>query len=364
MSIIIAIIIFGLIVVVHEYGHFIAARKCGVMVEEFAIGMGPTILKKKKGETIYSWRIFPIGGFCKMLGEDTDNMDPRSFNSKSLPRRAIILAAGALMNFLLAFVLFLVLVLFGIYAMPQVSSVAEGSPAEEAGLMAGDRITKLNGTTIHLFEDISFELSSNRGTPVEVEFKRGKEKHLVIITPYLDQDSQYKIGFRAESCVGLFNGTSIDPASDIKRAGLWESLQSAYWRIIFFIRVTFVGITRLVTFQLPLADMSGPIGIVNVISSSYTEVVNDPTMKSPIDTLVSILMTMANLCAMLSANLGVFNILPLPALDGGRLVFVAFEAIRRKPVPVEKEGFIHFVGFVLLMLLAVFIAYSDIRKLL
>ncbi|MDR3240205.1 MAG: site-2 protease family protein, partial [Clostridiales bacterium] len=338
----------------------IAARKSGVLVEEFSIGMGPRFFKWQRGETVWSLRLLPIGGFCKMLGEEATSEDTKALNNKSVFKRAIIMAAGAIMNFVLAFLIFFLLAIFSVYAVPQIQTVVEGSPAEQVGLAPGDRILKIDGSGIHLYEDLSFALSTNQGAPIHIVYLRDGVRRETTLTPFQDQDGQYRIGFRPDVKAGFF----ASQEDGLARAGILESVRSAFFRIFFYIKVTFLGIIRLATLQLSVSDMSGPIGIVSLISTSYTDTVTNPNLKSTADAVASVIMTMANLCAILSANLGVFNLLPLPALDGGRLAFLLFEAIRRKPVPVEKEGFVHFVGFVLLMLLAAFIAYSDIRKML
>jgi regulator of sigma E protease len=353
MSIVIAVLVFGLIVIIHELGHYAFAKKNDVMVEEFAVGMGPTLLKKQFGETIYSLRLLPIGGFCKMLGEDAENPDPRAFNNKKVSARAAILAAGAGMNFVLAYVLFFLVVLFGFFRLPKVQAVIPGSPAEAAGLSEGDSIVKINNTTINIYEDLAFEMDSNKGEPISIEYIHAKERKKTELTPFLDESTNsYKIGFNTALKRGVFS----EKVDELATAGIFESLQKAFFLILFYIKATVLGITRLFTKQLSVSDMSGPIGIVSMIGDVYEE-----TKAVSIRDLV---LNMFNLCGILSANLGVFNLLPLPALDGGRLVFVLFEGIRRKPFPAEKEGMVHFIGLVLLMVLAVFIAYSDIRKML
>jgi regulator of sigma E protease len=248
------------------------------------------------------------------------------------------------------------LVLFVRFPVPQVRSVVPGSPGEAVGLMEGDTIVRMNGTKINIYEDLEFEKSTNQDKPARLEVLRGGERITLMLTPRLEK-GQYNIGFYMDERAGLF---ASDP-DGIKRAGIGESIQNAFFRIFFYIKVTFVSLARLITFQLPMSDMAGPIGMVSLISNTYTAIVNyEPTL---IDRIKSVVENMTLLCAILSANLGVFNLLPLPALDGGRLVFVLFEAIRKKPIPADKEGFVHFVGIILLMILAVVIAYSDIRKL-
>ena len=356
MSIVIAILIFGLIVIIHEFGHFMMARKCGVLVEEFAIGMGPLLYSRKSGDTQYSLRLIPIGGYCKMLGEDGESGDPRAFNNKSLGRRTAILSFGAIMNLILAFVIFAFLTSVGGFTTTVISEVLPGTPAAEAGLMIGDRITGLNHTKTHIFEDLGLELTFSNGKPMEVSYVRNGQEYSVEITPYLLNENgveSYKLGFRVISKTGIFS----ERVEGFERASVWESLSVPVYQIAFWVRATVQSLFKLIIRQIPLNSLSGPIGIVSTINESYTQTVQQG------GGVLDIFLNMLNLCAVLSANLGVFNLLPLPALDGGRLLFVLFEFIRRKPVPAEKEGMVHMVGFVLLMLLAVFIAYNDIMKL-
>ena len=356
MSIFIAILIFGIIIVIHELGHFIMARKCGVLVEEFAIGMGPILYKRQKGETLYSLRLFPIGGFCRMLGEDDNSGDTRAFSNKTLGQRAAILSFGAFMNILLAFVIFLFVIAFGRYTTAIIREVFPGTPIEEAGLMAGDRIVRVNNTPIYIFEDVSIELSLSNGEPMDITYVRDGQRHTVTITPEAREQGGYWLGFSAEPRTGTF----AERHPEIEQASIFESLMASVYRIRFFVRLSIVSFVMLVTGQLPMDTLAGPIGIVTVIDDTYrTSIEHGESAAQGIRIAIS---NMLNLTAIISANIGVLNLLPVPALDGGRLLFILFELIRRKPVPVDKEGIVHFVGFVLLMIFAVFVAYNDIMR--
>ena len=352
VSILIAILVFGLIVVIHELGHFIMARKFGVLVEEFAIGMGPILYSRQMGETLYSLRLFPVGGFCRMLGEDNASGDIRALNNKTLGQRAIILSFGAVMNIFLAFIIFLFLVSVVGFTTAEIKGVVPDTPIDKAGLTVGDRIINLNGTVINIFEDLSLELSLCNGQTMSMTYIRNNQQYKTNITPYEAAPGIYKLGFYPEGRTGVF----AEEVEGFERASILESLSVPVYQIMFFIRATIVSIIKLITLQIPVDAIYGPIGIVTVIDQAYTESIQESGWYA--------FLNMINLCAFLSANLGVFNLLPVPALDGGRLIFVLFELIRRKPVPVEKEGLVHFIGFVLLMIFAVFIAYSDIMKLL
>ncbi len=344
----------------HELGHFFAARRAGIFVEEFALGMGPKLWSTKgeyvPGEvykTAYSIRLLPIGGFCKMLGEDENYPDePRALNNKKVHKRMFVMAAGALMNFLLAFIIFFAVNLVSGFNAASVRSVMEGSPAERAGLVAGDEITHINGGRVWIYEDFAFEMMFADGSPVDLTVNRGGQKINIHVTPLRDEAGQYKLGFYPQAQVGLME----EVPQGYLRVNLVDSVTTAFGRIVFNIKMTAVGIYRLVTGNAGGMEFSGMIGIAGEVGNVYEDTIEHGVFSTVV--------TMLNLCALISANLGIFNLFPLPALDGGRLVFLAYEAVRRKPFPPEREGAVHFVGFVLLMILAVFIAYQDIMKLL
>ncbi len=353
-------------VLVHELGHFIAARKSGIFVEEFAIGMGPKLwsTKTKKNKTVYSLRLLPIGGFCKMLGEDEDHPgDTRALNNKKVWQRILVMAAGAIMNFLLAFLIYFGLNLFTGYPVAEVRETLPNTPASES-LLAGDKITHINGSHVGLYEDFSFELLYSGGEPVDIRVNRDGEIIDLQITPALNEFGEPKLGFYPGARLGLFD--EIPEGYGYERVGFFGTVSTSFNKVIFIVKSTVVGIYRLVTGQGGLVGLSGPIGIANEIGNVYDSTIeaSERVQASAFQTFLSAFITMLEICALISANLGIMNLLPLPALDGGRLVFLIYEGIRRKPVPPEREGTVHFVGFVLLMILAVFVAYQDIVKLL
>ena len=390
MPILITIVIFGVVVLIHEIGHFVAARRCGVLVEEFAIGMGPKLFGRQIGETLYTIRAIPIGGFCKMQGDDADvtadkknNVDEevaeiesedfqsvayydqpdseaegadRSFNTKSIPKRMIIMAAGSLMNFLLAFLLFATVSGLGGFGTTTVAHVTEGMPAEAGGLTAGDRITSINGTRIYIFQDIRFELDSSGGRPMEIGYVRDGQRRTTTVTPVYTNRG-YMIGFGSYFRGGLFSeGESNAGVLDVAREG--------FFQIRFFVRANVLTITRLITRQASSEQLMGPIGIVGFVQDQY-QAATEVAAQEGVDSAMvrrGLIISLLGFCAVISASLGVINLLPLPALDGGRLVFLILEAIRRKPLPPEREGMVHLTGFVLLMILGVLIAYQDIMR--
>lgn len=351
MQILLTLIIFCLIVVIHEFGHFIAARRSGVEVIEFAVGMGPKIWSYKGKETTYSIRLLPLGGFCNMKEGESDS----SFNNASVPKRIIIISAGAIMNFVLAFIIFTSITLvdqnsYGIVQTLRVDSVSEGMNAEKAGLMPDDVVKKINGKHIHIADDLNFYMYDSTGETIELTVKRNGKNITMPITPTKTENG-YKIGFITEYKAPIFGSNP----NDLEKLSIFETLYMGFWQMIFVIKITIVGLMRLITRQIPASELSGPIGVATVIGETYNE-----TIKIGILQTVT---TLAYIGGLISANLGVMNLLPFPALDGGRLVFLVLELFRGKPVPAEKEGFVHFLGFAALMLLAVFIAFSDIYKL-
>lgn len=340
LNIIIALIVFGIIVLIHELGHFLVAKANGIMVEEFAIGMGPKIVGKKVGETLYSLRILPIGGFCKMLGEEEELQDERSFSSKSVPARIAVIAAGPFMNFLLAFIILFTFAFHYGYTVPVVDVIDPGFPAEEANLQTGDKILELNGNKIHIMKDLSYMLMENEEKPFTLTVKRGTEVFQTAIEPKWDETYQsWRIGFTTQA----------------KHGNILEMIAHSFWEIIFLIKITVLGFVKLILGQVSRDQVAGPIGIVQIIGQSYEE-----GMKAGIGAAIA---NIANLMVMLSANLGALNLFPIPALDGSRIVFLIVEGIRRKPLKQEMENMIHVIGFGLLMLLMVFVAYNDIVKL-
>lgn len=376
MNIVIAILLFSLIVIIHEIGHFVAARKCGILVEEFALGMGPKLFGIRRGETLFTLRLFPIGGSCRMLGEDGEPKkkgveteeeaetkedavkSERSFMSKSVPKRIIVILAGVIMNILLAFVATFAILAANRVVDAKVDSVMTGYPAEAAGLKPGDRINRLNGTKIFIRADIQMVMDNADGGAMDMEVIRDGKKINVNITPmYVESEGRYMIGFSYKEMLGMFAKTQTERDETLPRATFLETAAISANTCIYYVKHTLDGIGMLVTRKVGVKDLSGPIGIVSFIGDAYEESLGENNDGW------AAFWNMLSLAAMLSANLAVFNFLPLPALDGGRLVFLLIEGVRGKPISPEKEGIIHFAGLVLLMIFAVFVAYNDILKL-
>lgn len=341
MSIVVAILIFGLIVLIHEGGHFFFARINGITVEEFAIGMGPKLVGKQVKGTMFSIRALPFGGFCKVLGEDELVEQEGSYSSKSVWAKIQLVIGGPLFNFILALIFAFIFISLSGVITTTVLDVVPDSPAQLAGILPGDKIVNINSKNVIGYKEIVIYLNERKSEPVEVTYKRDGIKKTVEIIPAFDEEAQtYKIGF--------YPKTIVNP-------NFIESVQYAFVETALWIRLVPYSLKMLFNGSFSAKDISGPVGIVSVVSENYKESVQYG--------LASIIANISFWIVLLSANLGVMNLLPIPALDGGRLVFLLIEAVRRKPVSQDKEGFVHFVGYVLLMVLMVVILFNDIRKL-
>lgn len=346
MSIILALLIFSLIVIVHELGHFLLAKFNGVTVTEFSLGMGPRIISTVKGGTRYSWKLLPFGGSCMMLGEDMEETGEGSFGSKSVWARISVIAAGPVFNFILAYVLSIFIISSVGYDLPVVLSVTEGYAAEQAGIQPGDRITGINGKKIHLYREVSnynmfHQEEFRKGTPVEIRYLHEGEARVAELVPADNGSGRYILGIGGNSNYRT-KGNSLDILK-------YSAYEVKYW-----IDLTFSSLKMLFQGKLTLNDMSGPVGVVDMIGETYEE--------SKSDGAFYVWLNMLNMAILLTANLGVMNLLPIPALDGGRLVFLIVEALRRKRMDPETEGKIHFAGLMALMLLMVVVLFNDVRK--
>lgn len=350
MYIILAIIAFGILIASHELGHFTAAKLCGVKVEEFSLGMGPQLLKKQGKETLYSLRLLPIGGFCAMLGEDEDVEDPRAFTSQAPWKRAIILVAGAASNFVIGFLL-LVLVFSNSagFASSEISGFMEGCPYEgENMLMQGDIIYRIDGHRIYFSTNVS-EYMGRGGSDTHdiVVIRDGKRVRLddfyMPLREYTDENGETSMKY------GLY--FAYAPAN------FGNVLRYSWYNSVDFVRIVWRSLADLVTGGIGIKELSGPVGIVGLVNE---------TAKSEKNTGAALL-DVAYLFALIAINLAVMNMLPIPALDGGRVFFLLvtwlIEAVSRRKVDPKYEGYIHTAGFVLLMGLMVFVMFNDVIKL-
>lgn len=338
LTIIGAILIFSLIIFVHELGHFLTAKLFGVNVLEFSMGMGPAIFKKQGKNTLYSIRAIPIGGFCQMEGEDEDCDTEGSFSAKKPLPKIIILAAGAFMNVLLGFIIVTSLVTTSAFQSGALPSTVVASVNPEASaaefLQPGDKIIEVNGSRVNIKRDISFALSKEDSEHT-ITFERNGERFHKSFTP---MTMTYEDG-----TTGKIIGFNIAP-EDITISGI---LREGFFQTIWMVKLVFVSLGMLLGGQVGIGDMSGPVGVVSAMNSvAQTGILN-----------------FLFFAAFLTVNIGVMNLLPLPALDGGRIVFSLFELIFRKPVPPEKEGIVHAIGFFLLIALMIFVTWNDIMRL-
>ena len=361
MGILLAIVLFSVIVIIHEFGHFLFAKLNGIEVFEFSLGMGPKLVSKQIGKTLYCIKLFPLGGSC-MMGEDEleekpseeaivgdnaeDSVDEGierrigNFNEKSVGARMSVIVGGPLFNFLLAWICAVVMVIWVGVDTSEIGAVVDESPAQEAGLQAGDEITEMNGRNVHLFREILAYNQFNPGETVTVEYSRDGEKNEVVIEPVLNKETG-----------GYFIGISASP---YEKTNVIESLQYGVYTVRYWIYTVLDSLKMMVTGHVSMNDIAGPVGIVNIVGDTYQQ-----SAKVGWDMVV---LNMLNLTVLLSANLGVMNLLPFPALDGGRLVFLILEAIRGKRISPEREGMFHFIGFATLMVLMVVVLFNDVLR--
>lgn len=427
LNILLALLVLSIVIIIHEFGHFIFARINGVVVNEFSLGMGPTLVSKKIKGTVFSLKLLPIGGACMMQGEDSGDKSPGSFGSKNVWQRISIVFAGPMFNFILAFVLALIIVIFSGYDPAYVNYVEEGSAAEESGLKVDDLIRTVNGEKVVVGRDLMLYFMMNEVTqePVELVVERdGKEIELSVPTKettkyflgisYAADDEEAVVsvtddyparnaGIITGDIIIAMNGVKISSGKDLEKyfeeypldekpveitykhnkkehtvtvTPEWNTLHSlnfsyntyryktsgfnvirySFSEVRFWIESTIESLKYLVSGNAHKEDVGSAVRVVSEISDSVED------SKSLGGKYV--FLNLVYWAIVISANLGVMNLLPIPALDGGRLLFMFIELVRGKPISAEKEGIIHFVGFVLLMILMVFLFYNDIVYLL
>lgn len=352
-TIILFIIVFGFVVISHELGHFLIGRRNGIRVVEFSVGMGPTLFSFMKHGTKYSLKLLPLGGACMFDGEDgvereqeigsVDKPEGIAFTEAGVWSRIATVFAGPFFNFIFAFVIAVILSAFSGADLPTVGTVQEGSAAAQAGLQTGDVITKIGHEPIHFYREVSLNSALNQGEEMEITYERNGEKAVTTLFPQYDEnDKRYYMG--------ITNG------GEYLRCNPLQVFQYGFYEVEYWVKITYKSLRMLVRGQVSKDDVSGPVGIAQLVGESYD------AAEENYGTPYAIL-TMLEIVVLLSVNLGIMNLLPLPALDGGRLVFMFVEVLRGKPVPPEKEGMVHFAGLVVLMVLMVFIMYNDIMKL-
>ncbi len=328
MTIIYALLIICVLIFFHELGHFMAAKACGVKVNEFAIGMGPKVLKKQKGETLYSIRAFPLGGFCAMEGEDEDSQDERAFNRKSVWKKAIIIVAGAAMNLIIAIILMIAVNYMNGVPTTTISQVEENSPAYTAGIQKGDKILSINDKKINSWDDVQAVKNAVNTRELNIKVQR-KDTELNIKTTLKENDRNKIIGIVPVSEKNIVKAIANGPSAT------WNMAKSMY-----------SGLYSLITGKVSAKELSGPVGIVYLINKGISRG----------------FATVLYLTSLISLNLAIINMLPLPALDGGRLLMVIIRRLTGKAISSKVEGVIHAVGLGLLLLLTIYVTWNDIVR--
>ena len=331
------VLVFGVLIFIHEFGHFFTARRCGVAIKEFAVGMGPTLFswRSKKYDTTYALRLFPIGGFVSMVGEDEESEDQNAFCNKSVPKRMLIVVAGAAMNLLLGFILVLTVVLLqGPIGSTTVAEFDEGAMSSSV-LAVGDEIIKVDGTRVHTGNEVMYEIMNKGYEPIDIVVKRGGEKITLenVCFPTVESegtlfgDMDFKVKAESRSFPNLIKQT------------LYRSVSS--------VKMVYDSLIGLVTGRFGMDAVSGPIGVAETVGTAA---------KTDYLSFIYIV-------SILTINLGVVNLLPFPALDGGRALMLIIEGIRRKPLNRNIEGYINFVGIIILFAFMIFISFKDVFKL-
>lgn len=362
LKILIAVLAFGLIIFIHELGHFLVAKWMGIRVNEFALGMGPRILKFGKKETTYSWRLLPIGGYCAMEGENEESDNPRAFGNKPAWKRILVVVAGAAMNFLLGFAL--LLVALGVCVQPgpgetraafcttTIAELPETAPAYQSGLRPGDTILRIDGARVMTDVDLAALMQGDSDGVFEMRVRRTVDGAVKEVTL---PEVRFDLKTAPNGTRYLSYGFTVEPeyktaGTVITRAARLEGTYTVMiWR----------SLGQLIRGNYGLNELSGPIGTADIIADAAGEAVTGIVEQSSLDGLYSFLM----IVVLITVNVGLFNLLPLPALDGGRLLFLLFELVARRPVPPRYENAVHVIGLVLLILLSVVIAFSDVFKL-
>ena len=334
MTIIAAILLFGVIVFVHELGHFLLAKRAGIRIHEFAVGMGPKLFSTKKGETLYSLRLLPLGGYCAMEGEDGESSDPRSFGQKSLLQRASVLFAGPFFNIVFAVILLIPVFLYMGAPSTTLGQIIPDSPAQAIGLQVNDKIVNINGNEINSWEDIVSNLHSSEGEEVQISVERDGDLKVFNVTPEKNADGNYAIGIAYKPERSFFG-----------------SIGSAFTTTYDMTKQMLIFVGQLFTGSVPGGvenSVTGPVGVISIVS--------DQASKG--------IFNLMYIGSVISLNLGILNLLPIPALDGFRLLMLAIEGIRGgKKLDPNKEAIINMAGFALLMGFMVFITYKDILRL-
>lgn len=350
MKIIWGIVILCVIVISHEFGHLLIAKMNGIDVKEFTIGFGPKLFGINKGGTLYCVRMIPFGGACvfddmEAFDEDADMttiIENSSYRKANVWARIATTLAGPMFNFLLAFLIGLFLMNYIDMPSALVVDVTEGSVAEEAGIQAGDIITKINSSRVYLYPEVSMAVQLGYGEPLKIEYERNGVKNKVSVIPKMNEEYGYYM-------IGVSFG-----GQEQKTMSPMEIVKNSYYYVRYMIKMTFASLRMFAVGQAGVKDLAGPVGAVEIVGEEYESAKQVGTL--------AVVVSMLNIALLLSANLGVMNLLPIPALDGGKLVFLIVEAVRGKPLDAKMEGVVQFIGVAILLLLMVVVMYNDIVR--
>lgn len=332
----VALLVLFSVIIIHEFGHFLLAKLNRIKVNEFAVGFGPKLISKKIGETVYSWRLVPFGGFCDMEGEDEDSIDPRAFGNRPAWRRLLVVVAGALFNLILGFVIAVAIVApQESFATTTVAQFEEDASSAKHGLKVKDKILRANGRKVFTTYDLSYIFSSDEDGVIDFVVERDGEKVELdnvkfALEEYEDSNRYIKLDFFVYGEERTF----------------FSVVKNSFNTVLSYGRVVYMSLFDMLSGRYGLNDMSGPVGITVAIGTAAKQS----------------MMSLLNLACLITVNLGIFNLLPLPALDGGRIVFLIVEMLRGKPVPAKYEGWVHTAGFIALLALIAVISFNDILK--
>ncbi len=346
LLIVIGVLLFGFVIFFHELGHFLLAKASGIRVNEFSLGMGPKLFGFQKGETQYSLRLLPIGGFCAMEGEDEESGDERAFGNKPVWKRFLVVAAGGIFNIVLGF-LFMLIVLGqqDVFATTQIASFTEGSALEAAGAQVGDQIVDIDGYAIYTDRDLTFALAL--ADPNQISMVVNREGQRVDLGTFALNSQTMEDGTQMVS-LDFYVEPETPTVLGLVRRSATDTLS--------MVRMVVETLKGMATGRFGLNDVAGPIGTAQAITQAASAGLAQGFGQAVLNILLMIVM--------ITVNLGIVNLLPLPALDGGRLLFLIWEGVTRKPVPPKYEGYVHAAGFVLLLGLMVVIAFNDVFRIL
>lgn len=332
ITLISSLLVFLLVVMLHEFGHFSIAKLSGIKVNEFSIGMGPKIYQKQKGETFYSLRALPVGGYVAMEGEEENSHDPRAFNNVSIVKRMAVVLAGAFMNFVLAFIAFTLIFSIVGYGSSEIEKVISNSPADKAGIQSGDLIIKINENKVKDIYDINAIISENQKEEMDFQINReGNILNLKIKPEYSKENQMYLIGITSKLEHSILKSISLGANRTLEMSKM----------ILKSIKMMFSG-------SFKMEYLSGPVGVVQLIGSESSKG----------------FLNFLQILGLISVNLGVFNLLPIPALDGGKFLFLLIEALRGKPIDEKIEQGLSLIGISLLFSLMIYVTiFNDIGRL-